>query len=531
MSKKSHQLEYLIAREKIVDLILNESYAVGDRLPSRGKLAEMLGIGRISIQRAVVMLAEEGILENIRGSGSYVKSRPERPLPDGVGEGKAEVVHDEYLLTLQKDGSRKVLTLGIPAVEMAGYGNLWKKVISDFERDREDVAVTIREFDNHVFPRDDSPLFSTDILLVVDEILPWFVTNGWLFDTSELSDHHLGCEDACYPAFAKASMYNGSCWGMPLVASGTCVFVDSSVAEIYREELAGLDPYAFIEKLARLDTFPKGPYESMIASNHSIVDWFFLVHGKSVDGFDIPAILASPEFSEFVQWFDRFWREPGMFLPNIQFGTLDSANALIEKRVPIAFGNTCWNLHFANRHVADYDVFPEPCMNEGMNRLNAILAVLSAVTPYPFECVDLLRYLASESVQRQFASRGRFVPRKNTATYNKSIGGHSMQSIETIFRRGKVFQTENINNIGFHRNVLYAEMKKWRRGEIGAEKFVSLSREKALFFYRSMEARQKRRSVVNSDSRNKKNEHAPAASWIPGTDGDSRWDRQEVHAY
>jgi GntR family transcriptional repressor for pyruvate dehydrogenase complex len=60
----------------IVEMINADGLAVGDRLPSEARLAEMFGMSRTVVREALVRLAADSITEARRGAGSFVKNRP-----------------------------------------------------------------------------------------------------------------------------------------------------------------------------------------------------------------------------------------------------------------------------------------------------------------------------------------------------------------------------------------------------------------------------------------------------------------------
>jgi GntR family transcriptional repressor for pyruvate dehydrogenase complex len=60
----------------IVEMINADGLAVGDRLPSEARLAEMFGMSRTTVREALVRLAADSITEARRGAGSFVKNRP-----------------------------------------------------------------------------------------------------------------------------------------------------------------------------------------------------------------------------------------------------------------------------------------------------------------------------------------------------------------------------------------------------------------------------------------------------------------------
>lgn len=64
----------------IIGIIKNEQLAIGDRLPSEARLAEMFGISRTIVREALARLASDGVTEARRGAGSFVKRRPSERL-------------------------------------------------------------------------------------------------------------------------------------------------------------------------------------------------------------------------------------------------------------------------------------------------------------------------------------------------------------------------------------------------------------------------------------------------------------------
>ncbi|MFC9059783.1 GntR family transcriptional regulator [Streptomyces sp. NPDC057074] len=69
---------YLAVADVLRARILAGEWGVGERLPSRARLAEEYGVGRNVVQRAVDRLIIDGHLEGRAGSGTYVRSPRER---------------------------------------------------------------------------------------------------------------------------------------------------------------------------------------------------------------------------------------------------------------------------------------------------------------------------------------------------------------------------------------------------------------------------------------------------------------------
>lgn len=60
--------------------ILTRTFQPGDKLPSGPDLARRYGVARMTIQQAIRLLREEGLVVSRQGSGVYVRERTERPV-------------------------------------------------------------------------------------------------------------------------------------------------------------------------------------------------------------------------------------------------------------------------------------------------------------------------------------------------------------------------------------------------------------------------------------------------------------------
>jgi GntR family transcriptional repressor for pyruvate dehydrogenase complex len=64
----------------IVQIIIDERLAIGDRLPSEMRLAATFGMSRTIVREALARLASDGITQARLGAGSFVKRRPSERL-------------------------------------------------------------------------------------------------------------------------------------------------------------------------------------------------------------------------------------------------------------------------------------------------------------------------------------------------------------------------------------------------------------------------------------------------------------------
>lgn len=70
--------------QQIADLlraaILTRKISPGERLPSGPQLASQYGVAKMTVQQAINMLRDEGLVISRKGSGVYARERPSRPV-------------------------------------------------------------------------------------------------------------------------------------------------------------------------------------------------------------------------------------------------------------------------------------------------------------------------------------------------------------------------------------------------------------------------------------------------------------------
>lgn len=82
------------AADQLAELIHSGQLAVGDRLPSEIKLAEMLGVSRPVVREALRSLRSLGMVESKPGSGSFVAEPRTLGLPLLLGRYRATDLHE-----------------------------------------------------------------------------------------------------------------------------------------------------------------------------------------------------------------------------------------------------------------------------------------------------------------------------------------------------------------------------------------------------------------------------------------------------
>lgn len=60
-------------KDKFIELIINNALREGDKLPSVRELASMLTVNPNTISKAYNKLEDEGMIENLKGKGTFVR--------------------------------------------------------------------------------------------------------------------------------------------------------------------------------------------------------------------------------------------------------------------------------------------------------------------------------------------------------------------------------------------------------------------------------------------------------------------------
>ena len=82
---RGRKLVYVLIADVLAARIEDGTYPPEGRLPAEPDLVAEFGSSRESVRRAVEELRERGLIETIRGKGSYVLPESERP--DGQDDG------------------------------------------------------------------------------------------------------------------------------------------------------------------------------------------------------------------------------------------------------------------------------------------------------------------------------------------------------------------------------------------------------------------------------------------------------------
>ena len=101
MNGISSQKLYSQVFESIKDMIRSGALKQGDLLPGENKLAEMMGVSRVTVRQALKQLSETGIIDTRKGKGSIVVVDWKGLLEKGELHDQAEEYQSTFLMSTQ----------------------------------------------------------------------------------------------------------------------------------------------------------------------------------------------------------------------------------------------------------------------------------------------------------------------------------------------------------------------------------------------------------------------------------------------
>lgn len=130
------------AAEQIVNLIKNQKFHTGDKLPNEFEMAQQLSVGRGTIREAVKILVSRNVLEIKRGCGTFVSQNPGM-VDDPLG---FEFVKDKKKLALDLCEIRLMIE---PEIAALAAQRATPEDVERLQRAADEVAVLCREQQPH----------------------------------------------------------------------------------------------------------------------------------------------------------------------------------------------------------------------------------------------------------------------------------------------------------------------------------------------------------------------------------------------
>ncbi len=474
-------MEYQRAAKQIRDLIGKEKFAVGDKIPSINSLSKKLDIGRMSVQQAVELLCEEGVLESIPRSGCYVRNLSSTL--DSARSSLASQACDRSPFTFLKE-TRKKIRVGILG-DLPLFSHLWKRLFLDYMRDHGDVSIEIIPIDNPYMP---SPSAGYDIFQVPLSFVSNNAESGTLYSLDEIGGVRFDVDDF-YAGFRPVVRSGGGLWGVPLVSAVNCCFLNKRHVRLADKLDFNHGFWSFFDSVeAAAHDLPKG-VASILALDVGIGSLMMFSNKDKACTFRETSCYIGTGVEEFTKSFERYFQNPKVTAP-----FLLPAHYVSETASHNFFGGGCPLSLSVSSSVPNYlaqaafglKLLPLPLEDNGKASLAANVNVISRSSRYPMECVEILNHMGSYEVQSAFAKGGRLVAhrRANAHLKIKGLDTESLGNLIAALERGAVPLGDSMPFIEFTHTVIFHEMEKWRQGQIDSRGFLDCVRKKARFFFK-----------------------------------------------
>lgn len=159
--------------ERIVDIIRDNNYLPGDKLPSERQLGKQLKVGRTSVREAIRRLEAVGLLEVRQGLGTYVKDPGSRILQSSL---VPHVVFDQEKLE-ELFETREIIETAAAALaaQRANSSQIdqmryWKQLVETYvaRNDAEGIAMADVEFHRQIIAASDNSTLTALMDSLVD---------------------------------------------------------------------------------------------------------------------------------------------------------------------------------------------------------------------------------------------------------------------------------------------------------------------------------------------------------------------------
>ena len=488
LGKEKKLPRYLVARKLLVDLILQEKYQVNERIPSVIKLAERIGVGRFPSQQAVKILEKEGVLRNVLGSGCYVKRIPVLEIePKGNSVSGASVLGEKiwnYIVSPGNVVSPKKIRIGL-FPELPEHILLWKKLFAQYMSKHKTIKIEIVSLDFPALLFDHRIFKKIDLFQIPIYLLPFFAESGLLFDLDEMGGLQLSPDDF-YDGILQASSYKNKVYGVPIVTSVICQFYNKKYEDIIKEIFPVKGFWDYMEKLEALSKEIKSrDYDFLVTNTESLFTLSMLTKAKEMPSYEDKKKFNSLDFMNFIDRFQKYYTNTKIFDSEIDFPVAlnrffnEKSVILTASTSPISefFGNCPFQLKTMSQII-------EP---KGARRLDGNLNVVSASTPFPEECLSILKYFSHYETQLFLAQNGRLVAHKkaNKSLVMKNFDKGSIDEILRSFDHTKVISTKDPYIEEYISTIANHEIQKWQQKKLSNQELISSLKRKTNFFYRS----------------------------------------------
>ncbi len=469
-------IKHKAAREAIIRLIREEGYKVGDALPSVARLAPILKTGKMPVQQAVKLLETEGFLENIPGSGCYVKAIPSSPMAEDKSFNE-ELISVTSMSASAGTLGQKNIKIAILS-EMLIFGDGWRRLFLEYMKKSRGIRIDL------VHAEDTNEAMSllegrkVDIAQIKNSSLAECADKRLLFDPGKAG----GIDETSWGEFYRnqraSATWNGITWGIPMIIGINCMYYRKKYAKHIMElnKVSG-----FWKWLENARSFMKNGKSKisppLFINNFHFLEMLSLAGVKSAFADDYAISLQSlnkKDIIEFVERFEPFLHDRSIWGISEEAYRIPALETFMQKDIPLVIGSSSW-LPVISKYMKDEwemsSMFQE---DKGACSLSSNINVVSSGTPYPEECVEILNWLAKAETQRFWSSRGRLVANKsaNSLLNLDEIDAESRKKLDVSIEKGKMRYSSSPHTDECILNVINPEFMKWQEGHCNAREFI-----------------------------------------------------------
>jgi DNA-binding transcriptional regulator YhcF (GntR family)/ABC-type glycerol-3-phosphate transport system substrate-binding protein len=468
---RSKKPDYQLAKEKILALIIDGDYRPGDAIPSVSRLSEQLKLGRISIQKAVGILKEEGILKNIPGSGCYLQTLRSSSNASSInlpGE-------------ISRGSCRKTIKVGI-LNELPTYYEMWTKVFKAYTDRHPEILIELiglPTFNTEEFWKIHQEV---DIVQIHSYLLPYYIKQKIIFPPSELGTLKLD-KQAYYIPFIEGSEFNGQLWGVPMAASTTCLFYNCE----YEQQLEKINSINglwnglnFFEKLSATSPLP------ICAGNHSIYIFKMMAGTGKYNDYD-EVFNFDKQFTDFLHSFEKFYLNPEIFPPP-PLENHDMPSSFFTGSGMTVFGAASWTSDFMKQCTFKWGFLPNLLEPNGAAQAHTNLNCISNTTPYPEECLEIINYLGQPETQKILSSYGRLTASREANQEIKwnNFNYDTLNNLHLDLDNSKIVRTDNPYLNEYITTLFDQEIRIWQDRQCSIPELMDSLKKKTRFFQRGM---------------------------------------------
>ena len=477
--------KYLDARNRLREFLSREKLREGDALPAIPKLAVSLRVGRSPLCRAIRMLAEEGVLRTVPGSGCYVR----KAMTGSISPATAHVAatREGSILDAGPIVSRKPIRIAVLG-DLPRLGNAWRQIIETCNRYYDGLAIELVPIRSYEETQTAGLGQTADIFQIPVGHLPYWVQSNRLFNPEEAGGLAVD-ENEFYPGLIQACQYDGHLWGVPITASIEAHFCRSPCFQAIESLLPFEGFWDYLEKLRALeDSAAMKPFRGLLASDKSILSLFMATGGQDLSSLHNEAQFSRPDFRGFLEKLEPFYRDRRLFCQEDCVEGRNVQELFIDGEAALAIGCSMWVRKLAAEIPDTWRLLPSPVEPDGGLNAFANLAVISALTLHPVECREILEVLAQGNSQRRIAAAGANVAHRaaNQSFHLRWLDEPAKQVLLADYERAQVFSTCDPTPMYCLAVIVNDEIRNWRAGRLSVPQLCETLDKKVRFYRRAL---------------------------------------------